>query len=111
MSETAKQAIQAYLRLERPEYHGEGSEPPLLTESGTIFTPSGWNQIQRRFRVACARERIALRQHRLRPPRAKEASRGRLDCQRHHGSPRLEISGDAPRLRRPGERHAPQVVA
>jgi integrase len=72
MSDAAKHSIQAYLRQERPEFRGDGPEPLFLTESGTTFSFHGWNQIQRRFRVACAREGIAFKQHRLRPTRAKE---------------------------------------
>jgi integrase len=72
MSDTAKELVQAYLRLERPAYRGEGPEPLFLTEDGTAFTANGWKEVARRFRIACAKEGIAFKQHRLRPTRAKE---------------------------------------
>ena len=72
MSDAAKDAIQAYLRLERPLFQGVGPEPLFLTEDGRAFTANGWKEVARRFRVACAKEGIAFKQHRLRPTRAKE---------------------------------------
>jgi integrase len=72
MSDTAKDAIQEYLRLGRPPYRGDGPEPLFLTEDGRAFTANGWKEVARRFRVICAREGLAFKQHRLRPTRAKE---------------------------------------
>ena len=72
MSDAAKDVIQTYLRLERPTYRGDGPEPLFLTEDGRAFTANGWKEVARRFRVACAKEGIAFKQHRLRPTRAKE---------------------------------------
>lgn len=72
MSDTSRQAITEYLRRGRPEYKGSGPEPLFLTESGNGFTPNGWKEVARRLRIACSREGVAFKQHRLRPTRAKE---------------------------------------
>ena len=73
MEPFAKEAILAYVRIERPEYVGAPEEEPLfLTDGGTAFAPSGWQSMAQRLRRYVAEEGIPFKQHRLRPTRTRQ---------------------------------------
>jgi len=73
MEPMAKDAILAYLRIERPEYRGvPGDEPLFLTDEGKAFSPAGWHSMGQRLRRRCAAVGVAFKQHRLRPTRTRQ---------------------------------------
>lgn len=73
MEPFAKDAILAYARIERPDYHGTPDDEPLiLTDSGAAYSPSGWHSMAQRLRHWCAEEGIPFKQHRLRPTRTRQ---------------------------------------
>jgi len=73
MEPFAKNAILAYLRTGRPEYHGPPEDEPLfLTDGGSGFSASGWHTMAQRLRRWCAEEHLPFKQHRLRPTRTRQ---------------------------------------
>ncbi len=73
MEPFAKEAILAYLRMERPDYRGRPEDEPLfLTDDGAAYAASGWHSMAQRLRRWCAEEGIPFKQHRLRPTRTRQ---------------------------------------
>jgi integrase len=73
MEPFAKDAILAYVRIERPDYRGTPDDEPLfLTDTGAAYSPNGWHAMAQRLRHWCAEERIPFKQHRLRPTRTRQ---------------------------------------
>lgn len=73
MEPFGKDAILAYLRIERPDYHGTPEDEPLfLTDDGTAYSASGWHSMAQRLRRWSAEEGIPFKQHRLRPTRTRQ---------------------------------------
>ncbi len=67
MEPVAKDAIQRYVRLERPAFSGTGDEPLFLTEDGRSFSDSSWNSMARRLGAELREHAgISFRQHRFR---------------------------------------------
>lgn len=69
MEPFARDAILAYIRIERPDYHGRPDEEPLFLTAA--YAASGWHSMAQRLRRWCAEDGIAFKQHRLRPTRTR----------------------------------------
>lgn len=73
MEPYAREAILAYLRIERPDYRDKPEDEPLfLTDEGSAYSASGWHSMAQRLRRWCAEDGIPFKQHRLRPTRTRQ---------------------------------------
>jgi integrase len=72
MEPVAREAIQRYVRQERPSYKGSGRDEPLfLADDGEDLTASGWHAMAQRLRRMAKAEGVEFKQHRLRSTRAR----------------------------------------